>query len=109
MRVFKCGQRRWSRRQHEDPATSGISNFPFVRKPSARSILTVLALVWITATSTGAAAPLPLDKILLPEGFRIELYARDPNARSMTLSTAGILYVGNRSGGVYAVVDAGVD
>lgn len=80
-----------------------------MRKPSARSILTVLALVWITATSIGAAAPLPLDKILLPEGFRIELYARDPNARSMTLSTAGILYVGNRSGGVYAVVDAGVD
>lgn len=50
---------------------------------------------------------LPLESIRLPEGFRIELYARVPNARSMTLSPNDVLYVGTRGGGgeVYAVTD----
>ena len=50
---------------------------------------------------------LPLDTIRLPDGFRIALYARVPNARSMALSPNGILYVGTREGGgkVYAVTD----
>jgi len=54
---------------------------------------------------------LPIDKIQLPEGFRIEVFADDvPNARSMTLSPSGILYVGTRDEGVvYAVVDADSD
>jgi glucose/arabinose dehydrogenase len=54
---------------------------------------------------------LPIDKIRLPEGFRIEVFAADvPNARSMTLSPSGILYVGTRKEGVvYAVVDADSD
>ncbi|MEM6726176.1 MAG: PQQ-dependent sugar dehydrogenase [Bacteroidota bacterium] len=48
-----------------------------------------------------------LDKIRLPEGFKISLYAEDvDNARSMALSPNGILYVGNRGGDkVYALVD----
>jgi glucose/arabinose dehydrogenase len=50
---------------------------------------------------------LPLESIRLPDGFRIGLYARVPNARSMTLSPNGVLYVGTRdgSGQVYAVTD----
>jgi glucose/arabinose dehydrogenase len=54
---------------------------------------------------------LPIDKIRLPEGFRIEIFADDvPNARSMTLSPSGVLYVGTRREGVvYAVVDADDD
>jgi glucose/arabinose dehydrogenase len=49
---------------------------------------------------------LPLEKIRLPAGFHIDLYARVPNARSMVLSPRGILFVGNRSADkVYAVVD----
>ncbi|HUP00263.1 MAG TPA: sorbosone dehydrogenase family protein [Gemmatimonadota bacterium] len=51
---------------------------------------------------------LPLETIRLPEGFRIAVYAADvPGARSMTLSPAGILYVGTREAGgvVYAIVD----
>ena len=53
---------------------------------------------------------LPLDKIRLPEGFRIDLYARVDNARSITQSPSGVLYVGNRSGDkVYAVVDEDSD
>ncbi|MEJ2153112.1 MAG: sorbosone dehydrogenase family protein [Gemmatimonadota bacterium] len=54
---------------------------------------------------------LPINKIRLPAGFRIEVFAADvPNARSMTLSPNGVLYVGTRREGVvYAVVDANSD
>ncbi len=47
--------------------------------------------------------PLPLEKIKLPAGFRIGLYARVPNARSMALGGGGTLFVGTREGEVYAV------
>lgn len=51
-----------------------------------------------------------LGKIKLPAGFVISVYAEVPNARSMALSPAGILYVGNRSEDkVYAVVDSNKD
>ena len=51
-----------------------------------------------------------LDKIKLPPGFKISVYAEVPNARSMALSPAGIIYVGNRDGNkVYAVVDENKD
>lgn len=47
-----------------------------------------------------------LDKIKLPPGFKISVFAEVPNARSMTISPAGTLFVGNRSGDkVFAVVD----
>ncbi len=47
----------------------------------------------------------------LPQGFKIELYASDiPNARSMALSSSGILFVGSRSAGkVYALLDNNKD
>jgi glucose/arabinose dehydrogenase len=47
---------------------------------------------------------LPLKDIKLPVGFEISVYARLPNARSMTLSPKGTLFVGTqREGKVYAV------
>jgi len=52
---------------------------------------------------------LPIDKIKLPEGFKIEVYANDVlNARSMALSPKGTLFVGTRrkgEGKVHAVKD----
>ncbi len=51
-----------------------------------------------------------LDKIRLPAGFQVSIYAEVPNARSITLSPSGILYVGNRDkDNVYAVVDENKD
>lgn len=52
-----------------------------------------------------------LSHIKLPEGFSISVYADNiKNARSMTLSPTGVLFVGNRSGGsVYALVDEDKD
>jgi glucose/arabinose dehydrogenase len=58
--------------------------------------------------SYSAAVTLHLDKIRLPPGFRIELYAEVPGARSMSLSPSGTLFVGTKGDGkVYAVVDRG--
>ncbi len=52
-----------------------------------------------------------LDKLTLPDGFAIELYAADvPNARQMSLSPDGTLFVSTRrAGNVYAVVDVDSD
>lgn len=53
---------------------------------------------------------LPLDKIKLPPGFAISVYAHVPNARSMALTSTGTLFVGNRSKDkVYAVKDTDGD
>ncbi len=51
-----------------------------------------------------------LDKIKLPAGFSISVYAEVENARSMCLSPNGTLFVGNRDKeNVYAVVDNNKD
>jgi glucose/arabinose dehydrogenase len=75
---------------------------------------TILTACFFLSCSPGGAAPsgqLPLNRIKLPPGFKIEVYAADlPNAREMALSPKGILYVGSQSAGkVYAVVDNNKD
>ncbi len=52
-----------------------------------------------------------LEQIKLPEGFRIDYYAKDvENARSMALSESGVLFVGTREEDkVYAIVDKNKD
>ncbi|MCW3109785.1 MAG: sorbosone dehydrogenase family protein, partial [Segetibacter sp.] len=51
-----------------------------------------------------------LDKISLPAGFTISVFAELPNARSMCWGAKGTLFVGNREGeNVYAVVDNNKD
>ncbi len=62
------------------------------------------ALLLMAASAAGAEQPLPIERIKLPPGFSISVVARVPDARSMTLSPSGVLYVGNRDeGSVYAV------
>jgi glucose/arabinose dehydrogenase len=55
------------------------------------------------------AKDLPLDKVKLPKGFRIDVWADGlANARSMTVGKKGTVFVGTRLvGNVYAVVDRG--
>ncbi len=57
------------------------------------------------------SVPLPVDRIKLPPGFKISVYAHVPGARSMALGPAGTLFVGTREmqGAVYAVVDTDHD
>lgn len=54
---------------------------------------------------------IPLNKLNLPEGFHVMLYAWDvPNARSMAQSPDGWIFVGSRSAGnVYALKDTDGD
>jgi len=61
--------------------------------------------------STADTAELPIDKISMPKGFKISVYAEDiVNARSMDRSPDGTLFVGTRSkGSVYALRDTDGD
>ena len=69
-----------------------------------------ISLLTLFSLSTYSNGELWLDKIKLPPGFKIEIYAANvPGARSMTLSPSGILFVGTRNGEVYAVVDKNKD
>jgi glucose/arabinose dehydrogenase len=56
------------------------------------------------------SAAIPLEKIKLPKGFSISVYAEVEGARSMVMSPSGTLFVGTqRSGMVYAVKDTDGD
>ena len=58
----------------------------------------ISAFLLFGALSSGQS--LPLEKIKLPPGFEISIYAGNvPDARSMTLSPQGTLFVGTRSEG----------
>jgi glucose/arabinose dehydrogenase len=61
----------------------------------------------VRPVATERPRELPLDRLRLPEGFSIELYAEDvPRARSIAIGPPGVVYVGTRdSDRVYAVVD----
>ena len=53
---------------------------------------------------------LPLDKIKLPAGFKIDVYAEVEDARSMAVSPSGVVYVGNKDKDkVYAIKDTNGD
>lgn len=87
--------------QRKDKDVGKFSKFS-VFKFFTRSYLCVGLLV---SAEVFAASDLPLTKIQLPPGFKIELLARVPNARAMAVSPKGTLFVGSRQGGnVYAVI-----
>ena len=50
-----------------------------------------------------------LDKIKLPAGFKIDVYAEVPDARSMCVSPNGTVFVGTRKSRVYAITDENHD
>ncbi|RAI87958.1 PQQ-dependent sugar dehydrogenase [Algoriphagus yeomjeoni] len=58
-----------------------------------------------------AKADVKLDEIMLPENFKIDVWAADiPNAREMAISEEGVVFVGTRQeGNVYAVIDENGD
>lgn len=63
-----------------------------------------------TAMADTTASGVNLSKIKLPQGFKISVFAKVPNARSMCWGEKGTLFVGNRdSSSVYAVVDNNKD
>jgi glucose/arabinose dehydrogenase len=50
-----------------------------------------------------------LDKIKLPDGFKISVYAEVPNARSLCVSPSGTVFVGTRNDKVFALPDKNND
>ncbi len=71
----------------------------------------LLGILCYLVIAPAVARDLPLHLIKLPPGFKIELYAADvPNARSMSMSPGGTLFVGSRQAGkVYAIRDSNRD
>ena len=65
--------------------------------------LTAFGALLCLATAALAAENLPLERIKLPPGFAIELYARVPAARSLALGEQGTVFVGTRNDSVYAI------
>lgn len=100
-----------------------ISTFENSKKKSMRIFIT--ALLFITSVSGGCQNNKPnvkneglneldkkynLDKIKVPAGFKVNVFAEVSNARSMCWGDKGTLFVGNsREDNVYAVVDENKD
>ncbi|MCH8993017.1 MAG: PQQ-dependent sugar dehydrogenase, partial [Acidobacteria bacterium] len=79
--------------------------------PVFRSLVAIALGLAVVGAGAAGAQDIPLDKITVPDGFTIEVYASDvPNARSMALSPTGTLFVSTRRAGiVYAVLDRDQD
>jgi glucose/arabinose dehydrogenase len=71
---------------------------PFVRYGFAMAL--TLGLI---AQAAAAPAELPLSQLKLPPGFRVELFARVPNARQMALGNRTLFVGSMHVGKVYAV------
>jgi len=91
-----------------------LGTFLYVFTPAGKMIVKGITtgLIFHPEAYAGALFPsgnedLRMDKIELPPGFRIEVYAEGlENARSLIMSEKGTLFVGTRtSDKVYAVVD----
>jgi glucose/arabinose dehydrogenase len=73
------------------------------RRALAPIVLASTASLFCTMSLRGQGA-LPIERVKLPPGFEIRVWARAPGARSMTLSPGGTLFVGSREeGNVYAI------
>lgn len=65
----------------------------------------IISIIIFVGSAAAAKGSLPLDRIVLPQGFSIEIYADNvPNAREMCLGDRGTVFVGTRAGSVYALV-----
>jgi glucose/arabinose dehydrogenase len=72
--------------------------------PSRSTLVCVAFSAFLALAQHATAQKLPLDKVKLPPGFEIRVFADNvPNARSMALGPDGVLFVGTRTDKVYAV------
>lgn len=61
------------------------------------------------ATNNALFKKYNLDKIQLPKGFRISVYAEVPEARSICVSPSGTVFAGTRDDKVFAIPDTNHD
>lgn len=80
-------------------------------KLSFTALLSISVSIFFVMAAQAKNDTLPLEKLALPAGFTIQVYASDvKNARQMALGKTGVLYVGSRGEGkVHAVVDSDKD
>ncbi len=75
-----------------------------------KMFLTSVLLFFFMPPGLSPAAELHPDRIKLPPGFTISVFAPDvPSAREMTYSPNGTLFVGSMKGNVYAILDTNKD
>lgn len=72
-----------------------------------KTILLVISIFFSAAVAS--AAKLPLDKIKLPPGFKISVFAEVPDARSLSIAPSGTVFVGTRGPNVYRIKNGKVD
>ncbi len=77
------------------------------KKPVMFALFSAAFFLMFSCNFAESTQAVQLDTVKLPAGFRIEVFADDaPNARSLTLSPNGTLFVGTRrEGSVYAIPD----
>lgn len=79
-------------------------------KPLAGMLLAAFGFAASSAFADIADVERNMQKLKLPEGFNIEVYAEVPDARQMALGQShGTVFVGTRYENVYAVVDKNKD
>jgi glucose/arabinose dehydrogenase len=67
-----------------------------------------ICLLSFTGRADAQSRPLPLDRIKLPPGFSIEVWAEAPNVRELALGKNGTVFAGSSSvGEVYAITETG--
>ncbi|MEO3682190.1 sorbosone dehydrogenase family protein [Shewanella vesiculosa] len=73
--------------------------------------ITLLTAFTLGMSLSCPSQALPLDRIQLPQGFSIDIYAENiDNARQMALGDNGTVFVGSRkAGNVYALIDTNHD
>ncbi|HMH16629.1 MAG TPA: sorbosone dehydrogenase family protein, partial [Burkholderiales bacterium] len=72
--------------------------------PSLQALRGCVALLALAITQHARTQSLPLERIKLPPGFEISVFAGDiPEARSLALGKNNVLFVGTRADRVYAV------
>ncbi|MGH7230924.1 MAG: permease [Nitrospiraceae bacterium] len=84
-----------------DLLRQGAAPGPLIALLTAKALLSPIRMLTYEAPLLGW----PMEKIKLPPGFEINVYAMDvPNARGMTLGENGTVFVGTQSkGNVYAL------
>jgi glucose/arabinose dehydrogenase len=87
------------------PGTPGAPNQPLYGRPDSEA---AMKLAPVPAPPIAASVDkLPVDKLKLPKGFNIEVYASGiPDARSIRIGDKGTVFIGNRvQDKVYAIVE----
>src|SRR3954470_17915595 len=94
--------------RHQPSSNPAVRSYP-MKMSTRRFVLSVCAAALAAGLTASArqAAPRPVGALVVPAGFRFDVFAENVgNARMMALGAQGTVFVGSQyAGNVYAVVD----